>query len=289
MLNAAVVVNSFWRGGDAPAERIRDELAKLGVNAEVVTTVALAPYIENKINCKKYDFCVFLDKDEHVSYLLTAAGVPLFNSSESIRISDDKMLTHIALAKEELPQPKTISAPLFFAGEDTGIAEKRAISEIGFPMVVKKCYGAFGKQVWLAHNEKELMDICQGIKGEKHIFQKYIECGASDYRLIVIGGKVVAAMKRSATKDGEFRSNIELGGKGEKIEPNKELKALAEAAAKAIGLDFCGVDVIQDENGKYYITEVNSNAHFAGIEAVTGVNVAKLYAVYILEKIATLK
>ena len=96
---------------------------------------------------------------------------------------------------------------------------------------------------------------------------------------MVIGGKAVAAMRRVA-KEGEFRSNIELGGVGEKAELTSLLSLAAEGCAKALGLDYCGVDLLKTKDG-YAVCEVNSNAFFEGLEAATGVDIAAAYAEYI--------
>jgi len=100
-------------------------------------------------------------------------------------------------------------------------------------------------------------------------------------RVIVIGGKAFAAMKR--TNKTDFRSNIELGGVGEPYNLAGEVKTVAERSAVLLDLDYCGVDILFDGQGKPVLCEVNSNAYFGGIEAVTGANVAKRFAEYILD------
>ena len=88
-------------------------------------------------------------------------------------------------------------------------------------------------------------------------------------------------MERRA-KEGEFRSNIELGGKGFPVRLTDGFREAAERAAKTLGLDYCGVDLL-DSDGRPVLCEVNSNAFFEGIEQVTGVNVAAAYARHIAE------
>ena len=84
--------------------------------------------------------------------------------------------------------------------------------------------------------------------------------------------------------DMDFRSNIELGGHGTRVELTDEIKEISERAAKVIGLDYCGVDLLFDGQS-YFVCEVNSNAFFKGFTKATGVNVARLYAKYIVDKI----
>ena len=225
------------------------------------------------------DLAVFLDKDQHVARMLEESGVRLFNSAESIRLADDKMLTHIALAAAGIPQPKTISSPLRFTEGEDDFADKVARA-LGYPLVVKSCYGAFGRQVWLVRDREELLAKRAELRLEPHVYQEYIECGASDLRVIVIGGKAVCAMRRRASKDGEFRANAELGGTGEAVPITEELSDVAVRSARALGLCYAGVDVLESERG-LLVTEVNSNAGFRLIRQTTGVDVAALYADYV--------
>ena len=231
-----------------------------------------------------YDFAIYYDKDDYLARLLEQCGVRLFNRAEGVRLADDKMLTHIALAPY-VRQPDTIPSPLFFAGEDDPAFLDRVERALGYPVVVKQCFGAFGRQVRLVRDREELSAIRAALLREPHLYQRYIECGATDYRVITVGGKAVAAMKRRATAVGEFRANAELGGMGERIDLDPETRALAETASRVLGLEYAGVDLIKDEEG-YLVTEVNSNAHFKLIEKVTGINVAALYAEYVLSAIA---
>ncbi len=280
----AVIVNAYWRGGDEGAIKILNALSDLGVPMRFLRASEVDLFVGEK-GVKgefPFDFAVFLDKDDHLARLLEAKGVRLFNSAESVRLSDDKMLTHIALSA--LPQPETISSPLYFAGEDEASFLDKIEGALGYPVVVKKCFGAFGREVYLAKDRKELAVLRARLLPEPHLYQKYIECGKTDIRVIVIGGKAVAAMKRCATAKGEFRANIALGGVGERVELTEGIRFLAEKASRILGLEYAGVDLLFDGE-KHLVAEVNSNAHFRAIEDVTGVNVAELYARYILSEI----
>ena len=151
-----------------------------------------------------------------------------------------------------------------------------------FPLVVKKSYGSFGMGVQLVHGMPELQKIAQEFLYQPHFYQRYIaQSGGRDIRVIVIGGKAIGAMERVARK-GEFRSNIELGGEGRNIVLSAPYRETAERAAKALGLDYCGVDLLETENGPI-LCEVNSNAFFEGFENVTGIDVAAAYAKYICD------
>lgn len=285
--NGAVVVNAYWRGGDEGAAKISDALGRLGLSAPLLRVSDLALTVgEGGISLgKPLDFAVYLDKDYTLAKMLEIAGVRLFNSAESVRLADDKMLTHLRLATAGLRQPETIPSPLFFAGEDHEDILDEVEGRLGYPVVVKKCYGAFGREVLLCLSRESLAAARAAWIKEPHLYQKYIECGASDLRVITIGGKAVAAMRRTATRAGEFRANAELGGKGEKIALTPALRDLAEKASAALGLEYAGVDLLEDEKG-YLVTEVNSNAHFRLIEEVSGEKIADRYAEYIRAQLA---
>ena len=284
-LRGAVIVNAYWRGGDEGAARIADALGKEGVSVTVLRASEIdltvgAEGIEGDLSC---DFAVFLDKDDHLARMLESKGVRLFNRAESIRLSDDKMLTHIALSA--LPQPETISSPLYFAGEEDRAFLAKVEERLGYPVVVKKCFGAFGREVYLARDREALSALRARLLPEPHLYQRYIECGARDIRVITIGGKAVAAMQRVATAEREFRANVALGGRGESIPLTPEIASLAESASRILGLEYAGVDLLFDGE-RYLVAEVNSNAHFRKIEEVTGVDVAALYAKYILSALS---
>lgn len=269
------------------SERLQEELLKLGVKTDVKKNDFFAAEIENGAvkGVNGYDFCIFLDKDKYAARALESAGLRLFNRREAIELCDDKALTFLALAGSGIPAPKTLPGLLCYSPEaefQTKTAEYIA-KTLGFPLIVKESYGSLGKFVYKADDMPSLIKICKELKCRPHLFQKFVsESAGKDIRAIVIGGKTVAAMKRTST--GDFRSNIGLGGKGEPYNADGELTALCEKTAALLNLDYCGIDVLFGKDG-YLLCEVNSNAFFGGIESATGVNVAKAYAEHILKSI----
>ncbi|MBR1890876.1 MAG: RimK family alpha-L-glutamate ligase, partial [Clostridia bacterium] len=179
-----------------------------------------------------------------------------------------------------VPAPKTLASPLQFKStEDQYITEIEKV--VDYPMVVKEVFGSLGANVHLAENREQLKSIRSALLLKPHIYQEFIGAGGSDLRLIVIGGKVVACMRR--VNENDFRSNVELGGRGEKVTPTKIQIEYAERAAKAIKLDYCGIDILSDQTGDY-VCEVNSNAFWRAVSEVSGVNVAKAYAKYLFDR-----
>lgn len=288
-MKGLIVINAYPNGAKfyRQAERIAEELRALGCETDVKRNGEVYALLDDKGEItlsfgEKYDFAIYLDKDKYLGRALEGSGLKLYNSAQAIEMCDDKMQTYFALRKAGVALAKTIPAPLCYtpnAKADEKFLENVA-KELGFPMVVKKSYGSFGAGVQLVHGMPELIEIANKFLYEPHFYQAYIEqSSGKDIRVIVIGGKVVSAMERVAQK-GEFRSNVELGGVGKRIHLSESYAQTAIKATQALELDYCGVDILESGNG--VVCEVNSNAFFEGIESVTGVNVAKAYAEYIL-------
>lgn len=284
-MRGAILLNPFDRRDFIlnQAARLGDELASLGASYEVVTNNFVAGVEDGKIRSKLLglDFCVYLDKDKYTALMLEKWGLRLFNRATASMLCDDKMLTAIALADEGIPMPETFAAPLcYFDGMSHESVADEAEKKLGFPMIVKAVNGSLGKEVFKADTREELIEIISRLGKAAHIFQRFVaESSGRDMRVIVVGGKVAAAMTRES--DGDFRSNLSVGGRGTAVVPPREVADMCERAAKVLGLDYCGVDVLFGREG-YLVCEVNSNAFFRGIERVTGVNVAGLYAKHIV-------
>lgn len=281
LINAYCRLESFLY----QSSRLKEEFGKLGVECDIRQNDFFAADIKDgrlRLNVSGYDFAIYLDKDMYMSKMLEDAGLKVFNSHESIRICDDKMLTHIVLAGAGIRMPDALSGLLCYT-QDAKVSRdtlKHIGDTLGYPVIVKESYGSLGKGVFRADNEEELKVLAERLRMRPHLFERYIasSCGR-DMRIIVIGGRVVASMIRSSDKD--FRSNIELGGVGHAMKPDDMYADIAIKAAQAIGLVYAGVDVLFGEDGPI-VCEVNSNAFFGGIEKVTGVNVAREYALEVM-------
>jgi len=202
--------------------------------------------------------------------------VPVLNTSDSIDAAQDKMYSTQILAQHNIPVPKTM---LVRFPVDASLVEK----QIGFPCVIKILSGSYGNGVHLvqdAKSLKELMEFVSSLNSPLNILiQEYVsEHPGTDVRVLVIGGKIVGAMKRSST-DGDFRANISRGGTGSVYEINEELSYLSLNAAKVLNLEIAGVDVLIDKDG-YKVCEVNSAPGFEGFEKFCDKNVAKEFIQY---------
>ena len=141
--------------------------------------------------------------------------------------------------------------------------------------MIKLLEGTQGVGVVLAETRRSAKSVIEAFRGAKVdiLVQEFIkEAGGSDIRTIVVGGKVVAAMKRQGAQ-GEFRSNLHRGGSASKIKLTPEERSTAVRAAKVMGLNVAGVDMLRSNHGPV-IMEVNSSPGLEGIEHATGVDVA---------------
>lgn len=289
-MEGAIVVSGFLHGRkyEEPAMMVARSAEERGIGLRVVRNTELAFPIGDADAARRVlgesGFVVFWDKDVRSARNLELCGYRCFNSSECIATCDDKSATHMALAENGVPSLRTISCPTTFSNvgyTDTGFLDEAA-GFMGFPIVVKDCFGSFGMQVRLARDMDELRMEVSRDPGPK-ILQEYIECGSSDVRVEVVGGRGVAAMSRKGP-EGDFRSNCTIGGTMTCHEPTHEERELACRAAEAVGADFCGVDMILTADGPR-VCEVNSNAHIRNLLDCTGIDVSANIVEHIVEMI----
>ena len=141
---------------------------------------------------------------------------------------------------------------------------------------MKLIRGTQGVGVMLAHTLTEVQGILDTFwdLGQEIVLQEFIrESKGRDVRALVVGDRVVGAMRRQAKKKGEFRSNIHRGGEGTPIALTPEYERAAVKAAQVVGLEVAGVDMLESETGPK-IMEVNSSPGFEGLEAATGKDIA---------------
>ena len=202
-------------------------------------------------------------------------------TSQAIVRSRDKLRSLQILSKNGLGMPKTAFTNFSKGGE------KQLIEQVsGAPVIIKLLEGTQGLGVVLAETKKAAQSVVEAFHGLKAriIVQEYIkEAKGSDIRAFVVNGKVVGAMKRQGA-EGEFRSNLHRGGVATVIKLSRAEKQAALNAAKALGLDVAGVDMLQSLRGPL-ILEVNSSPGLEGIEGATGVNVAAEIIKFVVDSV----
>ncbi len=196
-------------------------------------------------------------------------GVFALNESVAISRSRDKLRSLQLLSRRHVGMPATV-----FAHRSS---DPSALLQMvgGAPAIIKLLEGTQGKGVVLGETKKAAESIIQAFSAlnAQFIVQSFVkEANGEDIRCVVLGDKVVAAMKRKGAED-DFRSNLHQGGSAEPVRITPQERATAVKAAKVMGLNFCGVDMLRAEDGPA-VMEVNSSPGLEGIEKATGLDVA---------------
>jgi ribosomal protein S6--L-glutamate ligase len=210
-------------------------------------------------------------------------GVTTLNPIQSITRARDKLRSLQILAQNNIPVPRT-----FFIDNISEI--DIAIEAVGgAPVIIKLIEGTQGMGVMLAESVRSARSIVESLinQGQHVLIQEFIsEASGKDLRAIVLNNKVIAGMHRFSIGD-EFRSNVHRGGTQSNTQLSIEGEKLSRLAAKILGLDFAGVDLIESKRGPL-ILEVNPSPGLEGIETSTGINIAEQCILY-LEKELRLK
>ena len=234
---------------------------------------------------QKFDFDAVIPR---IGHSITKHGVAVLrhleqldvwtaNTSQGILQSRDKLHSSQILARNRIPTPRTA-----YVRDMKDI--ERAIEAVGgLPVVVKVTQGAQGQGVFLRHTLHETTNLVQGllVTGKAVLIQEYVaESHGKDIRALVVGGKVVACMRRKA-RGREFRSNYHLNGTVEKVDISEEYADVACRAARVLGLNVAGVDLLEGNDGPL-VLEVNSSPGLEGIEKASGANVAGAIIDYVI-------
>jgi ribosomal protein S6--L-glutamate ligase len=201
----------------------------------------------------------------------------VFTTTSSIALSRarDKLRSVQILAKYSVGIPKTV-----FARETSDFDD--VLEQVGgAPVIIKVARGTHGNGVVLAETKKAAMAVMQAfyVEGVSFLVQEFIEESAGeDIRAVVVNGHVVASMLRKSSDD-DFRSNLHQGATAKSVKLTDEETKIAQKAAKAMGLSFCGVDMMRSSRGPL-VLEVNASPGF-GIEKVTGRQVAEKVIEYV--------
>ncbi|OCX61152.1 alpha-L-glutamate ligase [Thioclava sp. SK-1] len=201
--------------------------------------------------------------------------------SDGITMSRDKLHAHQILARNKIGMPTTA-----FARSPKDSAHVIPLVG-GAPLVLKLLESTQGKGVVLAETKKAAESVISAFQGLKADFlvQSFVkEAAGEDIRCLVVGGKVVASMRRKGKPD-EFRSNLHQGGTAEPVKISKAEREIAVRAAKVMRLDFAGVDLLRSEDGPK-VLEVNSSPGLEGIETMSGKDIAGMVMAHIETQVA---
>ena len=201
----------------------------------------------------------YLDVLHGLEYL----GVPVFNNTRALERSVDKGMTSFLLKANNIPTPNS------YISSDLHNINKKIREELNQhkKLVVKPLFGSQGKGVQLLEDKKQYIDFKE-MHGVMYV-QEYIDAGETvgiDYRVFVIGDQVIASMKRTGES---WITNVAQGGKVEAADVDKEIEQMALDAVRVTGLEYSGVDLIRDKDGKFWVTEVNSVPAWKGLQKTT--------------------
>lgn len=197
-------------------------------------------------------------------------GITVINNFESILLARNKLLTLQTLFQKGIPVPESRYVSNWSNFE-------KAVSSLDcFPLVIKKPFSRKGKGIYLIDSIENSRPLLDGLLNtvDGLLVQKFIPPEKRrEIRIMVVGESVIGAMSL-IPKKGDFRSNVHLNGRTEKIAPTEEMSTIAIKSTQAVGLDISGVDIIEEENGALRVIDVNFSPGFKGLEKCTGKNIA---------------
>jgi ribosomal protein S6--L-glutamate ligase/tetrahydromethanopterin:alpha-L-glutamate ligase len=207
---------------------------------------------------------------------LESLGVPVINSASVIEKTVDKFYATALLEKAGLPVPRTVVAESYAHA-------MAAVEELG-TVVVKPVFGSLGKGIVRIEDPDTAHRVFRALELGRYVYyvQEYLDSGGGDYRLLVAGGEVLGAMRRRGTG---WKSNVACGAAPEAFTPEPELARIALCAAKALGADYAGVDILISK-GSPYLLEVNGIPGWAGLQSVVRVDIARTLTEFFLRRMS---
>jgi len=206
-----------------------------------------------------------------ILHALEILGVRVYNSGRAVERTVDKAMTSFLLHHHGVATPDTWVCESRHQAHEI---MSREITE-NSPLVIKPLFGSQGHGVRMIKKGDALPVPMEAHVDGLYYLQRYVDSGEGawhDHRVFVIRGRAMAAMVRYGES---WVNNVALGGICEALAHDTELGALAEAAAKAVDIDYCGVDIIRDRHGNLYVLEVNSIPAWKGLQGVVDVDIAQ--------------
>jgi RimK family alpha-L-glutamate ligase len=248
-------------GGRANATTLRlvDSWRRLGVDARLVTGPELASLGQGDVAIGRLDVLPGLDGVEPGLFdllVLERRGIVVKNSAIAVLAAHDKLRTARSLAAAGVPQPRT-----------TWVRSADDPIEIDAPLVVKPRFGSWGKDVHRCASASEARALLRSLSTRswfrRHgaIVQELVPPTGRDLRVLVAGGRVIGAVERAAA-EGEWRTNVALGGTKNRVEIGPNVEGLALATMRALGCDLAAVDLVPTPHHGFVVLEANAAADF---------------------------
>jgi ribosomal protein S6--L-glutamate ligase len=287
-MKAAIIsmgsVSSQWTA--KAMEKYFDEVDHLDIKNIEISIASQPEILYNGEPIKDYD-CVYAKGSfkyamtlRAISDILKFYGKQIYLPFEpdSYTNGHDKILSHLKMIHNKVPMPKTYIA----SSPESG---KKILEKMDYPIIMKIPSGTQGKGVMFAdsyESASSMLDTLTTLR-QPFLIQEYIETDSTDLRVIVVGDKIIAAMKRKGKKDDK-RANIHAGGSGERIMPNDDVKKVALKAVRAIGAEICAVDILDSNIKGPLVIEVNLSPGLQGVTKATGLDVADKIAEFLYMK-----
>ncbi|MEW6044275.1 MAG: lysine biosynthesis protein LysX [Thermoproteota archaeon] len=263
---------------------LQDEASKMG--HDVISLDAKITQLSTESKRKDIDFgdvvierCVSYFRGLHFTACLEFLGVPVINSYDVANRCGNKLVTSLLLKKAGVPTPKTYFA---FSSEEA----MNLINKVGYPIVIKPVIGSWGRGILPLRDKDtteaiiEMREIEDGSHDRIYYLQEMIDRPPRDIRAITVGDQVVAAMYRKS--QGDFKTNIALGGDPELCEITKEVEDICIKASKAVGGGILGIDLMEDNVRGLVCHEVNNTVEFKGLARVAKKNIPQEMIKYAL-------
>jgi len=205
-------------------------------------------------------------------------GVHVMNSPRAIERCVDKFYTSALLREAGLATPETIVCERI----DDAMAAVRVMGDV----IVKPLFGSMGHGMVRVSDPETAFRVFRALEMTRAVFyvQRVIQHAGCDVRAFVVGDRVVAAIERRAT-DGGWRTNISLGGDARSIDLTPAWSDIALTAARAVGADYAGVDLLPASDGTVYALEVNGIPGWSGVQKATSTNVAAAIVDHLMQKV----
>lgn len=263
---------------------LQDEASKLG--HDVISLDAKITQLSTESKRQDVDFgdivierCVSYFRGLHFTACLEFLGIPVINSYDVANRCGNKMITSLLLKKAGVPTPKTYFA---FSSEEA----MNLINKVGYPIVIKPVIGSWGRGILPLRDKDtmeaiiEMREIEDGSHDRIYYLQEMIDRPPRDIRAITVGDQVVAAMYRKS--QGDFKTNIALGGDPELCEITKEVEDICIKASKAVGGGILGIDLMEDKVRGLVCHEINNTVEFKGLARVAKKNIPQEMIKYAL-------
>ena len=223
--------------------------------------------------------CVSYFKNVHSTAALEGLGARVINPLQGAIMCGNKMYAHMLLEKAGVRTPRAISA----FSEDGAVA---ALDKFGYPAVIKPTVGSWGRLIALLRDKESARAV---IEDREHMFpiyqiyyfEEFVDRPPRDIRAIVVGESVVAAIYRYSG-DGEWKTNMALGGRAEVCPVTKDLEDICLKATRALSGQIVGVDLMESKNDGLMVHEVNNTTEFKNTVRVTGVDIPGMMIEYAL-------